>query len=104
MHYALYMIFLTFDLSTPVKYERIGVYESVEECEEMRNAMASDIWSDENNPAFARNEWVEMELNADGTGLVVGKTHPMPLRFGCVSLFVDFFNKDKKIWNQYMSN
>ena len=61
MHYALYMIFLTFDLSTPVKYERIGVYESVEKCEEMRNAMASDIWSDENNPAFARNEWVEME-------------------------------------------
>ena len=97
--YALYMILLTFDLSTPVKYERIGVYETNEECELWRNILATDYYTDEDNPPFEPSEWVEPVLSDDGEELIF-KEHPMPLRYGCVWMGATFDSD----FNQYMSN
>ena len=97
--YALYMILLTFDLSTPVKYERIGVYETNEECELYRDILTTDNWRDETwSPDFP-SEWVEPVISDDGEELIF-KEHPMPLRYGCVWMGATFDSD----FNQYMSN
>ena len=76
--YALYMILLTFDLSTPVKYERLGVYERSQWCEKARDNLALNAMDWSRHPSF----WVEPKF--DDNQDIQMKEYPMPVRYGCV--------------------
>ena len=78
--YALYMILLTFDLSTPVKYEQLNLFEKANSCKEARNSLTL---SAVNNEILSQTGWVIMG-HLDANKELIFTEYPMPVRFGCV--------------------